>query len=100
MVEMETLKINTYVHTMKVHKLNIISSHNFIVYVYICTIACISLGRDACQGDSGGPLFAVRSFSQTADGISRYELVGITSFGRQCGVIGLPGNSFSISNLN
>lgn len=68
-------------------------------YICLCAISFLSLGRDACQGDSGGPLFAIRPISQTTDGISRYELVGITSFGRQCGVIGLPGNLFSICGL-
>ncbi len=39
-------------------------------------------GKDTCQGDSGGPMFAVANGSFTQ--------IGITSFGRGCGV-GFPG---------
>ena len=49
------------------------------------------LGRDACQGDSGGPLFAKRNKSNSPYEINQYEIVGITSFGRNCGFIGFPG---------
>ena len=36
-------------------------------------------GKDACKGDSGGPIF------------NNQTLVGITSWGHNCGVEGLPG---------
>ena len=49
------------------------------------------LGRDACQGDSGGPLFAKRNKSNSPYEINQYEIVGITSFGRNCGLNGFPG---------
>lgn len=45
-------------------------------------IAAGKKGRDTCQGDSGGPMFAKPNGS--------YTQIGITSFGRGCGV-GFPG---------
>lgn len=44
-------------------------------------------GVDACQHDSGGPL-AVRA---SRDGKSVWELVGVVSFGVQCGTPSYPG---------
>ncbi|CAH4036014.1 unnamed protein product [Pieris brassicae] len=42
--------------------------------------------KDTCQGDSGGPLqIKHRQIS------CMYTIIGITSFGRACGVIGQPG---------
>ena len=52
---------------------------------------CILTGRDACQGDSGGPLFTKRHKNNTRYDVPRYEIVGITSFGRDCGLSGFPG---------
>ncbi|KAK9737469.1 Trypsin [Popillia japonica] len=43
-------------------------------------------GKDTCQGDSGGPL-QVRLPGQT----STYKLIGITSFGKGCGLEKVPG---------
>ncbi|XP_054714327.1 U21-ctenitoxin-Pn1a-like [Uloborus diversus] len=43
-----------------------------------------SEGKDTCQNDSGGPLFQVDS-NGTA------TLLGVTSFGRGCGMPGFPG---------
>lgn len=40
-------------------------------------------GEDSCQGDSGGPLIA-------RDG-ANYELIGVVSFGTECGDPGVPG---------
>lgn len=36
--------------------------------------------RDTCRGDSGGPLI----------GIDTKNIIGVTSFGKACGVPGLP----------
>jgi len=44
-------------------------------------------GIDSCSGDSGGPLVAL--VPPTASG--NYELVGATSWGRQCALDGYPG---------
>jgi secreted trypsin-like serine protease len=41
-------------------------------------------GKDACQGDSGGPLTIDRGTGYT-------ELVGIVSYGEECGLPGYPG---------
>jgi len=43
---------------------------------------------DACQGDSGGPLMTKRVAS---DGIERWFLAGVVSFGYKCAVPGFPG---------
>ncbi|CAG4988558.1 unnamed protein product [Colias eurytheme] len=45
-------------------------------------------GRDACQGDSGGPLYA--------DGV----IIGIVSFGRNCGDPYHPGVSASVASFS
>ncbi|GLV40322.1 snake [Carabus blaptoides fortunei] len=42
--------------------------------------------KDACQGDSGGPL---QIFSKEV--YCMYNIVGVTSFGKTCGVTGSPG---------
>ncbi|XP_054714325.1 venom peptide isomerase heavy chain-like [Uloborus diversus] len=51
-----------------------------------------STNKDTCQNDSGGPLFQVNS-----DGIA--TLVGITSFGRGCGLEGYPGVYTKVSHF-
>ncbi|XP_070494883.1 trypsin-1-like [Chironomus tepperi] len=43
-------------------------------------------GKDTCQGDSGGPLQIVSNKAKCI-----YSLVGITSFGRSCGLKNSPG---------
>ncbi|XP_055384410.1 venom protease-like [Condylostylus longicornis] len=40
---------------------------------------------DSCQGDSGGPVQI-----KHPTGICMWEIVGITSFGKSCGAIGIP----------
>ena len=58
--------------------------YGYITYFYF-------VGKDACQGDSGGPLFAMRHKNNTRYGLRQYEIVGITSFGKDCGLNGFPG---------
>jgi secreted trypsin-like serine protease len=41
-------------------------------------------GKDTCQGDSGGPLMV-------RDAGGKYVQVGIVSYGKGCGVAGIPG---------
>lgn len=41
--------------------------------------------KDTCQGDSGGPLQAVHPKYSCM-----YSIIGITSFGQACGIIGTP----------
>ncbi|OQV23546.1 Macrophage colony-stimulating factor 1 receptor 2 [Hypsibius exemplaris] len=47
-------------------------------------ICASARGKDTCQGDGGGPLV-------WRSGIVSYELIGITSWGSGCGLIGKPG---------
>ncbi|GLV40321.1 uncharacterized protein CBL_07083 [Carabus blaptoides fortunei] len=42
--------------------------------------------KDTCQGDSGGPL---QIYHKTVH--CMYSIVGVTSFGKVCGFIGIPG---------
>lgn len=44
-------------------------------------------GKDTCQGDSGGPLFV----KELINGVEKFILVGITSYGDGCAQPGLPG---------
>lgn len=43
-------------------------------------------GKDTCQGDSGGPIFVPAGGDKEG-----YRQIGITSFGRGCGIEGFPG---------
>jgi secreted trypsin-like serine protease len=52
-------------------------------YVGALMVAAGREDKDTCSGDSGGPMFARQSDK-------RYQ-IGITSFGRGCGVRGYPG---------
>lgn len=42
--------------------------------------------KDTCEGDSGGPLQIVHEESTCM-----FNVVGITSFGKGCGIVGVPG---------
>jgi secreted trypsin-like serine protease len=42
-------------------------------------------GKDTCQGDSGGGIYAYDS------NVSKYVVVGITSYGEGCARYGKPG---------
>ncbi|KAF5276222.1 hypothetical protein FQR65_LT04027 [Abscondita terminalis] len=53
----------------------------------------INESKDTCQGDSGGPL-QIRS----EDNYKLYHIVGVTSFGKGCGVINTPGVYTRVSN--
>lgn len=44
-------------------------------------------GRDTCKGDGGGPLF----IKQTVNGVTKFVVAGLTSYGRGCGNPNLPG---------
>lgn len=54
------------------------------VYARRLMVAAGREGKDTCQGDSGGPMFLRK-------GDGRVLQVGITSFGRGCGLRGYPG---------
>ncbi|KAK4881826.1 hypothetical protein RN001_005145 [Aquatica leii] len=49
--------------------------------------------KDTCQGDSGGPLQIVHP-----QVFCMYSIVGITSFGKACGVANVPGVYTRVSN--
>uniref|UniRef100_A0A6P7FH46 Serine protease snake-like n=1 Tax=Diabrotica virgifera virgifera TaxID=50390 RepID=A0A6P7FH46_DIAVI len=46
------------------------------------------MGRDTCEGDSGGPL-QVKNSKKYSYGTG-YRIVGITSFGKACGITRSP----------
>lgn len=48
--------------------------------------------KDTCEGDSGGPLQVYHSLH------CMYNVVGVTSFGKVCGTVGLPGVYTRVSN--
>mmetsp|Transcript_18840 Transcript_18840/g.34140 ORF Transcript_18840/g.34140 Transcript_18840/m.34140 type:complete len:598 (-) Transcript_18840:267-2060(-) len=52
-------------------------------------------GKDTCQGDSGGPLI----FPNDKDDPSKDLLIGVTSFGINCGVQGRPGIYARVSSF-
>lgn len=41
--------------------------------------------RDTCHGDSGGPLQVIHPLQSCM-----YEIIGVTSFGRECGSVQMP----------
>ena len=45
------------------------------------------IAKDSCQGDSGGPLMNIVK----ENGKSKYEWIGVVSFGVGCGQPGYPG---------
>ncbi|KAF5278596.1 hypothetical protein FQA39_LY00638 [Lamprigera yunnana] len=49
--------------------------------------------KDTCQGDSGGPLQIVNP-----QVFCMYSIVGVTSFGKACGVANIPGVYTRVSN--
>ncbi|KAB0801689.1 hypothetical protein PPYR_03875 [Photinus pyralis] len=51
--------------------------------------------KDTCQGDSGGPLQIVNPDPNI---YCMYSIVGVTSFGKACGVANLPGVYTRVSN--
>lgn len=48
--------------------------------------------KDTCEGDSGGPLQIYHTV------YCMYSIVGVTSFGKVCGLAGLPGIYARVSN--
>lgn len=50
--------------------------------------------KDTCNGDSGGPLQIYHK-----DISCMFKIVGVTSFGQGCGVIGVPGVYTRVSNF-
>ncbi|RZF41607.1 hypothetical protein LSTR_LSTR000321 [Laodelphax striatellus] len=57
------------------------------------TMVCAGIldgGKDTCSGDSGGPLFLPPRLERSPDCELRTQ-VGVTSFGKQCGLEGFPG---------
>lgn len=61
--------------------------HHGVDQDFLCAGNITEGGVDACQHDSGGPL-AVRA---NRDGKTVWEVVGVVSFGVQCGLPGYPG---------
>ncbi|XP_050040262.1 mite allergen Eur m 3-like [Dermacentor andersoni] len=61
--------------------------HHGVDQDFLCAGNITEGGVDACQHDSGGPL-AVRV---KRDGKDVWEVVGVVSFGVQCGLPGYPG---------
>lgn len=53
-------------------------------------ICASATGRDTCQGDSGGPM----AFNNNG----KFELVGLTSWGRGCALPGYPGVYAKVSH--
>ena len=52
-----------------------------------------TMSKDTCQGDSGGPL-QIKSAKLTC----MYLIVGVTSFGKACGFVNVPGIYTRVSN--
>lgn len=50
--------------------------------------------KDTCRGDSGGPLQIRHEHN-----VNMYSVVGVTSFGRGCGNIGVPGVYTRVSHF-
>ena len=59
--------------------------------IFICSGTSIG-GKDACDGDSGGPLVI-----ESMEG--KFELVGITSWGKGCGEPNQPGVYTRVSSF-
>jgi len=62
----------------------------------ICAGGALNEPKDTCQGDSGGPLHVVlldTGFTKV------YNIIGVTSFGKGCGIANIPGVYTRVSHF-
>ncbi|KAF2905062.1 hypothetical protein ILUMI_01116 [Ignelater luminosus] len=53
----------------------------------VCAGGRLGESKDTCQGDSGGPLHELLG----GGSVNIYNVIGITSFGKACGIANVPG---------
>ena len=61
--------------------------HTKILVIYFFIKGEYNGGKDTCQGDSGGPLYV----QDEINGVTKYVLAGIVSYGVECAKPNYPG---------
>ncbi|KAF2897279.1 hypothetical protein ILUMI_08895 [Ignelater luminosus] len=61
----------------------------------VCAGGAVNENKDTCQGDSGGPLHRLVKDSF----VKVYTVIGVTSFGKGCGIANTPGIYTRVSHF-
>lgn len=88
-----TLELFTNAHCRKTYPVNNLKLKDSVVDDSQLCAGSHSKERDTCQGDSGGPLQI-----NNKEVYCMYDIIGVTSFGKACGRVNIPGVYSRVSN--